>query len=117
MMRFSPRVAMLERYEKAWRDRIAHALVRFLQDDDPFEDALNMYFVERAQEAKECRYFSRNATNKQQMTKVFEFLVWMGAWHHVGAKKWRTTLYAPSLIMTFFVSFVFQENCSGNYTT
>jgi hypothetical protein len=77
---------MLQRYKKAWRDRIAHALVRFLQDDDdPFEDALDMYFVERAQEAKECRYFSRGSKNKQRMKRVYDFLVRVGIWHPVGA--------------------------------
>jgi hypothetical protein len=31
-----------------------------LDIDDPFEDAIDMYFVERSQdEATECRYFSR----------------------------------------------------------
>jgi hypothetical protein len=52
---------MLRRYEKAWKDRLEGALARWMLDiDDPIEDSINMHFVERYQEATECRYFQKH---------------------------------------------------------
>ena len=81
MVRFSPRVAMLRRYEKAWKERVEGTLIRYLLDiDDPTEDCIDMYFVERYQEATECRYFSRGSTYKSRLKKVHDFLLPMGVW-------------------------------------
>ena len=81
MVRFSPRIAMLRRYEKAWKERVEGTLIRYLLDiDDPTKDCIDMYFVERYQEATECRYFSRGSTYKSRLKKLHDFLLRMGVW-------------------------------------
>jgi hypothetical protein len=75
---------MLQQCEKAWKDRLEGALARWMLDID---DPIDMYFVERYQEATECRYFSRGSKYKSRMQRVHDFLLPMGVWDPRGVEE------------------------------
>ena len=82
MVQFSKRKALLQRYEKEWKERAESAIARWMLDiDNPIEDAVDMYFAEECvNEVNQRRYLFRSLKNRRRHRKIPEFLKEMGVW-------------------------------------